>query len=76
MTTDKVAENIVTPKQQVNILQTNSNLQNKQSLKNVDINNKNINSIIGIGSKKQMSKNKKSLKVMFLGGVGEIGEKI
>lgn len=38
----------------------------------LDVNNKNLNQIVGITQKRY--KNKKALRVMFLGGVGEIGK--
>ena len=38
----------------------------------LDVNNKNLNQVINLAPKKQ--KNKKALRVMFLGGVGEIGK--
>lgn len=43
-----------------------------QSAPKIEVNNRNLNQIIGLGQKPRHSKN--ALKVMFLGGVGEIGK--
>ena len=47
----------------------NASTQQNQSQ---DINNRNLNSIIGLGQKVRHNKN--ALRIMFLGGVGEIGK--
>ena len=43
-----------------------------QNAPKIEVNNRNLNQILGIGQKPKHSKN--ALKVMFLGGVGEIGK--
>ena len=45
-----------------------------QSHTTIDVNNRNLNQMIGIGGKKKSKGSSKSLKIMFLGGVGEIGK--
>ena len=45
----------------------------KQTQKTTDVNNKNLNQVIGLLNPKS-KKNAKALRVMFLGGVGEIGK--
>ena len=53
-----------------------SNLQEKNNANAVvDVNNRTLNQMIGLGSKGQKrNQSGKSLRIMFLGGVGEIGQ--
>lgn len=63
-----------------NVASKSSNLKintqkNTQNSVIVDVNNRNLNQMIGIGAKgKKQRQNNKALRVMFLGGVGEIGK--
>ena len=60
--------------QNTNLQKNPSKTNDTKNTKSIDVNNKNLNQIIGLAKPKQQQKNGRALRIMFLGGVGEIGK--